>query len=144
MVRYSFASFPAGKLAKEYLTICHRQINAFLEAKQPEQIRAAAKKLADCQRRKGVIWTIVLGHLHARGAIVAPELTRLFVYGPAWEWENAPKGLHAEDTLFYLGYIDYPQKDVDESLKVCKDAVVISVNDGAANERVTAIRSCWE
>ena len=135
---------PAGKLGKEFFAACRRQIAAFLEAKQPEQVRAAAKRCADCQQRKGVIWTVVLGHLHARGAIVAPELTRMFVYGPAWEWENAPKGLQAGDTLFYLGYIDYPQKELDAALKVCTDAVAISVAEGPASDRVTSIRSCWE
>ena len=134
----------AGKVGTQYLSECRRQTAAFLEQKQPEQVRNAARRLADCQQRKGVIWTVVLGHIHARGAIIAPELTRLFIYGPAWEWENAPKGLAPADTLFFLGYLSFPQAEVDAALKFCKDAVVISVDDGPANDRITTIKSCWE
>ena len=134
---------PAGKISREYLTACRAQVAKFIADGQAGQVRRAAQRLADCQSRNGVIWTVSNGHLHMRGLTVPNELTRLFMYGRAWQW-TAPQGLQPGDTLFYIGYIDYPQTEVESSLKAGANAVVIAVNDGQENENVTSIRSSWE
>lgn len=134
----------AGKLAREYLATCRRQIAAFLETAQQLELRKAALRIADCQKRKAVIWTVMEGHVHARGAIVPQELSQLLVYGSAWEWEAPPQGLHPGDTLLYFGYIKYPKEVVDVSLKAGADAVVLVVDETPKDEKITGIRSTWE
>jgi uncharacterized phosphosugar-binding protein len=131
----------AGKLSRDYLAICRRQIAAFADA---AQLRKAAQRLADCQNRKGVIWTVMEGHVHTRGAIVPKELSQLLVYGPAWEWEAPPQGLHPNDTLLFFGYIKYPKEVVETSVKAGADAVVLVVDEGVNDEKTTSIRSNWE
>jgi hypothetical protein len=133
----------AGKLSREYLTICRRQVAAFLESGQAQQLRAAAARVADCQKRKGVIWAVTEGHVHARGAIVPGELTRLVVAGPSWMWEP-PQGLKAGDLLLFIGYLKFPTEAVDKSLKAGADAAVVVVDDGPNDEHVTTVRSSWE
>jgi hypothetical protein len=134
----------AGKLSREFLTICRRQIAAFLEREQEKPLRKAAQRIADCQDRNGVIWTVVEGHVHALGAIVPSELTRLLVYGRGWEWEAPPQGLHPNDTLLFFGYIKYPKEVVDASLKAGADAVVVVVDETPSDEKITGIRASWE
>lgn len=133
-----------GKLSREYLTICRRQIAAFLENGQQTELRKAARRIADCQTRKSVIWTVVEGHVHARGAIIPNELSKLLIYGPAWQWETPPQGLHPGDTLLFFGYIKYPKEVVDATLKAGADAVVVVVDEIPKDEKVTGIRSSWE
>ncbi|MBA2479635.1 MAG: hypothetical protein H0V44_03155 [Planctomycetes bacterium] len=135
-------SIAAGVLARAYVTTCRQQIAAFIASGQARQVRSAAVRLAACQRRAGVIWTIFVGHVHMRGAIIPEELSRLFIYGREWQW--SARGIHAEDTLLYVGYLDFPKEAVDGSLVVCRDAVVVTVDAGPADERVTTVRSCWE
>ncbi|MBA3709004.1 MAG: hypothetical protein H0W83_09325 [Planctomycetes bacterium] len=135
-------AIPAGALSRAYVTTCRRQIAAFVTSGQARPLRQAARRLADCQRRAGVIWTIFVGHVHMRGAIIPDELSRLFIYGREWQW--SPRGIHPEDTLLYVGYLDYPKAAVEGSLKICTDAAVLVVGDCPLDERVTTIRSCWE
>jgi len=134
----------AGKLSREFLTICRRQIAAFLENAQPAPLRRGARRIAGCQKRNSVIWTVVEGHVHARGAIIPKELTKLLIYGRAWEWESPPQGLHPNDTLLFIGYIGYPKGIVDVSLKAGADAVVLVVDDVPKDDKITGIRSSWE
>ena len=77
-------AIPGGKLGREYLTVCRRQIAAFLESGQTQQLRKAAARVADAHRRKAAVWTITEGLVHARGAIVPPELPRVVIFGPSW------------------------------------------------------------
>ncbi len=60
-----------------------------------------AKRAADCQKRNSVIWTAMEGHVHARGAIIPRELTKLLIYGRVGEWKSPPQGLHPGDTLLF-------------------------------------------
>jgi len=133
----------AGKLSREYLTICRKQLAAFQEKGRLDQLRLAAKKIADCQTRKGVIFTLADGHFWPKGVSIPASLSRLFIYGPAWQWENR-KGMKPEDTLLYFGYIKYPKDAVDAALQAGSDAVVLAVDDIPAHERVLAIQLTWE
>ena len=137
---------PAGKLGREYLIECRRQVAEFLSNGQAQQVRRAAERLAATQRKGGVIWTVTMGHLLARGAQIPMELTHLFFFGRAWQW-TAPQGVQSGDTLLYIGYMEYPKNEVEACLKVGADAVVVSLDappEGPQDARVTAIRSCWE
>lgn len=133
----------AGKLSREYLSACRRQIAAFVAGGQAQQLRAAAARVAACQRRKGVIWTVTEGHVHARGAIVPGELTRLIVSGPSWMWE-APQGLKTGDLLLFIGYLKFPTEAVDKSVKAGADAAVVVADDGPNDDHVTTVHSSWE
>jgi hypothetical protein len=134
---------PAGKLAKDYLALCRKQISAFIEKQQATKLRAAAQKLADCQKRKGVIFTLCDGHFWVKGVSIPPALSRLVLYGAAWQWENF-KGMKPDDTLLYFGYIKYPQPAVDAALKAGSDAVVFAVDEIPANDKVAPVQLTWE
>ena len=136
-------AIPGGKLGREYLTVCRRQIAAFLESGQSQQLRKAAARVADAQRRKAAVWTITEGHVHARGAIVPAELTRVVVFGPSWTWE-APQGLHTGDLLLFVGYLAFPKEAVDKARTAGADAAVIVADDGPNDEHVTTVKSSWE
>ncbi|MBA3709236.1 MAG: hypothetical protein H0W83_10510 [Planctomycetes bacterium] len=137
------APVAAGTLARAYLGTCRDQVAKAFAGGQAAQARAAAKRLADCQTRGGSIWTIPGGHLFQRGLTIPPELSGMSMYGHTWEW-TAPQGLRGGDTLFYIGYLVYPEKEIAASLAVGADAVVLSVDAGPADDHVTAIRTCWE
>jgi len=136
-------AIPAGKLAKEYLAQCRKQLAAFLSSGQADKLREAAKRLADCQKRGGVIWTVADGHMFTRGNQIPGELTHLYFYGRSWQWD-APKGVKAGDTLLHIGYLDFPKDEVEACLKAGTDAVVTTVNPGAPNAAVTWVGTCWE
>lgn len=136
-------AIPAGKLGREYLTACRRQIAAFLTTNQAPAVRQAAARLADCQKRKGTILAVADGHIHYRGDIISSQLSRLLFYGPIWQYEPG-QGLAKGDTLLFVGYLKAPDKLVPAALAAGADVVVMTVEDGPADPNVTTIRSCWE
>lgn len=134
---------PAGQMGRGYLKVCRENIAAFVAADHAGRVRAGAKRLADCQKRGGVIWTITEGHLHTRGVMVPPELSNLFVFGRAFHWEGQ-RGLHAGDTLLHLGFNAFPKKEVEACRKADADAVVVSVKTEAENDKLTMIPATWD
>ncbi|HYF50427.1 MAG TPA: hypothetical protein VEJ63_13540 [Planctomycetota bacterium] len=133
----------AGKLGREYLEVCRKQIAAFRDKGGNERLRGAAQKIAECHKRGGLVFTLADGHFWPKGASIPPSLSRVFFYGPGWQWENF-KGMKPEDTLLYFGYIKYPKDAVDAALKAGSDAIVFAVDEITAQERVTAVQLTWE
>ncbi len=140
----SLEPVPAGVISTAYLTACRGFLERAYADGQSERLRQGARRLADCQARGGVIWTVVGGHLFVRGLAVPGELSNLFMYGRDWEWQ-APQGLRPGDTLLYIGYLDYPAAAVGASLTAGADAVVFCVDAApAVDARATVVRTCWE
>jgi hypothetical protein len=132
------APVPPATLGRAFVTTCREQIASAFSDQRAAAARQAGKRLADCQARGGSIWTIAGGHLFLRGLTIPAELPAMSMYGRAWEW-TAPQGVRAGDTLFYIGYLEYPKSEVDACVKAGADAVVLSASEGAADEHVTAL-----
>jgi hypothetical protein len=135
---------PAGRLAKEYFSACHDQVADFNDSAQPAQVRKAAQRMADCQKRGSTIFTVTMGHVFHRGATVPPELDRLALYAPAWSWKP-PQGLKKGDLLCVFGYLDYPTAEVSVAQSNGFEAVTLSVAGGpAVRPDVTDIQCFWK
>ena len=137
------APIPAGQIARSYLSTCREQVVAFVASDEPGKVRQVARQIVDCQRRGGTVQTVVSGHVLQRGATMPPELWSVALYGTASSW-TPPHGLKAGDLLCDLGYLDYPQKAVDEALAMGVDVATLSVTGGPVREHVTNIQCFWK
>ncbi len=136
------APIPAGQIAREYLSICRAQVEAFTASDQPAQVRTAARRMAECQRRGGTIFTLVGGHVLQRGATVPPELERLALFGTLSSWKP-PQGLQKGDLFCALAYLDYPKAAVAAAHSNGFETVTLSVEGAPAVENVVDIRCFW-
>lgn len=139
------APIPAGKMAREFLRVCRKEITEFQAGPgNMAQVRAGARRLADCQKRGGTIFTVCGGHLLAQGGEVPPELTRLLVYGNSFNWERPFPGIEKDDTLLYPGYLYFPKEPVQIALQAGADVVTMCTVDWPKDDRVTQIRNTWK
>jgi hypothetical protein len=140
--KFSVPPIEAGKIAREFLQICKRQIGEF-SAKQGAQLHLGAKRLADHMIANGRVWALFGGHIHNFGSVAPRELEQLIFLGRANNFTMAdriPKG----DMVLWFGYMRYPQDKVDVFLQRGCNAVVFTVDDGPTNANLTHIRSHWE
>jgi hypothetical protein len=137
------APIAAGQVARRYLSVCREQVAAFLDSKEPAQVRRAARQIAACQQRGGTVLVVASGHVLQRGATIPPALSSLALYGSGWSW-TPPLGLRSGDLFFYAGYLNYPQAEVDAALGAGVDVITLSVAGATPRERVTDIRCFWK
>jgi hypothetical protein len=133
----------AGKLGTQYLRIVRRQIAAFA-ATQPKQVRLAAKRLAAGMRRGATVWMVTNAHLHTFGSAVPGQLKHILMFGRGYAWPYFAGRIPRGDILLHFGYLRYPHRPVREALRRGCEAVVICVDAGETNDRLTHIRSCFE
>jgi hypothetical protein len=137
------APIPAGTVAGAYYAICRTQLERTFAGEQAERIRTAAKRIAECQAGGGAVLLVTGGHLFFRGQAIPAALPAVMPYGRAWEWK-APGALRPGDLLLHLGYISYPADEVAATLGAGAGAVVIAVDAGPEDPRVTNLRAGWE
>lgn len=116
---------PAGKLGKEYLQNTRDILASHLKPDIVKPLHEGARRIAQCQMSKGTILVVGSVHVLARGLVVPPAMTQVFVYGPDYQWE-APRGLDKSDMLLFFGYVEYPQEVVDATAKAGAEVVVVS------------------
>jgi hypothetical protein len=63
------------------------------------------------------------------------------IYGRDWQWR--PEILEPGDMLFWLGYLDYPRKQIGEALGRGGKVVSLTVEDGPTTDEEITIRSHW-
>lgn len=139
--QYPIAPIPAGRIAREYYRICQKQLIDCLEAGEAKQIRLAARRLVDTLQAGNACFVVVEGHIHPRGAIIPSGFANLIMFGRTWEWR--PALLRPGDLLLHLGYLDYPEKDVKETLAAGGQVITMAVAEGPTNEKLTHIRGFW-
>ena len=140
--KYSVPPIPGGSIARRYMHICRDDIAAFLAA-EPERVRLAAKRMARCLRRGAVVWITCDGHVHPRGSVVPAELTGMVLQGRSYDWWHVGRYLRRGDVLLYMGYLRYPRRAIDGALRRGAEAVVVCVDAGPTNSRLTHIRGHW-
>jgi len=140
--KYTVAPIEPGVIGKRYLRICREQIARFA-ATQPAQVRLGGRRMAECMRRGGVVWIVTNGHIHTRGSVVPAQLTRMLLFGRGYDWWYFSRRMPRGDLLMWMGYLRYPRRQIDAALARGAEAVVVSVDAGPANERVTQVRGCW-
>lgn len=141
---YKVPPVEPGKLGKQYLRICRGFLRDFVRTGQPEQVRLAGQRLAACTKRGGVVWVTCDGHVHPRGSVVPRELTGVLMHGRSYGWWAAGRRFPPQDMLLYMGYLRYPGRVVDQVLRRGAGAVVVAVDPGPTNPRLTHIRGCWK
>ena len=140
--KHKVPPIPAGKIGREYLKICRGQAAEFL-ATQPGQVRLAARRMAACMKRGGMVWLVTNSHLHPQGSLV-PSGLRLKRLGREYNYDFFGRRLPKGDMLLWLGYLDYPAEKVQVALDRGCDIVTMSVDAGPTDRRRTHIRSCWK
>ena len=143
MTKFQGGPIPPGQVAREYLRTCQRQIAAFLESKQGDQVRLASRRMLETMQGGGTVWTIIAGHVHVAGGRFPPKTPKLVMFGRDWEWQGHESNLKKGDMLFYMAYLDYPEKYVADALERGATAVTVSVEGGPTDERRTNIRGTW-
>lgn len=139
--KFSVPSIPAGKIARDYYRTCQKQLVSFLESRQADQVRLAAKRMSETMKKGKNIFVIVSGHIHPQAAIIPPEFERMAIYGRTWQWR--PQMLEAGDTFFWFGYIEYPKKEIGEALERGANVVSLNVDEGPTTDREINIRGHW-
>ncbi|MFB3891725.1 MAG: hypothetical protein ACE15C_06850 [Phycisphaerae bacterium] len=134
---------PAGKVARDYLLTCQRRIVEFLESGEAKQVRLAGSRMAATMKRGGVVMTIIAGHVHVQGGVIPRSFRNMAMFGRDWEWHDARGVLKSGDMLYYMAYLDYPRRYVDDALAAGADAVTVAVGEGPTDERRTHIRGHW-
>lgn len=133
---------PAGQIGKAYLRICRDQLNKFL-ATQPENVRAAARRMADCMNQGGMVWAISAGHIHTDGSKVPAGLP-IKNHGRNYDWGRYARRMPEGDLLLYMAYLSYPDSYVSRARERGCESVIVSCQAGPQAEDVSQIRSCWK
>jgi len=141
--KYKVPPIPAGKIGREYLRTCRKQIADF-RATQCEQVRLAGRRMAECMERGGLVWAVFSAHILPRGVAVPAALTRVKVFGRSYDWGYFARRTRKEDMVLWMGYLRYPKWAVDGARRSGCGAVIVSVDDGPTNERLTHVRGCWK
>lgn len=139
--KFTIPPIPAGQVAKDYLMTCRNQVAQFLESGQAKQTRLAGERIAATLASGKNVFVVCAGHIHVLGSAVPREFARLTMYGRPWEWRDAV--LQAGDMLIYIGYLDYPRKDVEKALASGANAVTLSASEGVDDDRRVHVRSPW-
>ena len=140
--KYKIKPIAAGVIGRRYLSICRKQIAAF-SASQGGQVRLAARRMAGCMGRGGVVWAVFSGHILPRGAVVPPALTRVKMFGRSYDWRSFSRRVPAGDTVLWMGYLRYPSSTVRGLRQTGAGGVIVAVDPGPTDERLTHVRGCW-
>jgi hypothetical protein len=137
--RFPVTPIPAGKIARDYYRICQKQLIDFLASGEAKQVRLAGRRLAETLQAGNSCFVVAGGHIHPRAAIIPLQFSRLVMIGRSWELDS--KIYQPGDMLLYVGYLDYPQKDIDAAIAAQASVISISVADGATDDKHTHINS---
>ena len=139
--RFPLPAIEPGRVARDYLLTCQRQINAALEAKQGKEVRLAAARMVQTMERGNNVLTIIGGHIHVMGSVIPRQFTKWVMFGREWEWNG--QALGKGDTLLYVAYLEYPAKEAELALKAGADVVTMAVDEGPTDQHRTHIRGHW-
>jgi hypothetical protein len=139
---YPIPAIPPGRITTDYYRICQKQLIDCLQGNEAKQIRAAAKRLADTLDAGNSCFVLVQGHIHVQGAIIPSNLRNVIMFGRTWQWR--PAILREGDLLLHLGYLDYPTKEVEDTLKAKGQLITMAVAEGPTDDKRTHIRGYWQ
>ena len=121
---FTIAPIEAGVLAKDFLGILRKQLHACPAS--AEQIKAAAKLLTAVPADKAV-YVMVESHLLAGEAYLPVELPNWLLVQRGWRWQRAAPTLDKGDGIAWLGYLDWPNKEVQKAIQQQNPFAAVSV-----------------
>ncbi|MFH1707853.1 MAG: hypothetical protein ABIF71_08040 [Planctomycetota bacterium] len=137
---YTVAPVGAGVLGRAYLMACRDQLAGFARD-EAGNMRLAAGQVARCVDNGGMVWAVMHGHYHQQATQVPQELP-IMKFGREFDWEKfyqdkVPKG----DLVLWLGYVQYPDKQVAAALARGCEAIAVASMAGPVRRGVTNIRA---
>ena len=104
----------AGKLGGQYLEVLGKQMRAAL-ASQP-QTHAGGKRLAAANADR-VVYTMIESHLLAGEAHLPGELKNWSLVQRGFRWPQAARTVERGDTVLWLGYLNWPDRRIEDVLR---------------------------
>jgi hypothetical protein len=141
---FTIGPIGAGTLGRQYLGILRGQLEAV--ANSAEQVKAAAGLLRSVPPDKAV-YVMVESHLLAGEAYLPAELPNWLVVQRGWRWHRATATLESGDGVLWLGYLDWPEREIRRAIQQKNVFAAVSVRgpgqDVAGGASVVWIPAPW-
>jgi hypothetical protein len=134
-----------GALGRQYLKILRGQLEAVPNS--AEQVRAAARMLTAVPADKAV-YVMIESHLLAGEAYLPAALPNWLVVQRGWRWQRAAATVENGDGILWLGYLDWPDREVRRAVQRQNVIAAVSVHgpdaDAAKTDQVVWIPAPWK